>query len=106
MAHDIVRTADQLLASEATDRDKLIVAVSEIAMFVCRRNQPLLGWEAALPVGDWRIESHMCSLKSSANTPPTSSATRQTGRQQILSRGHRGLFYTGTMDRIYWRPIF
>ncbi len=58
MAHQIVRLADQLFASKATDLDKSVVAVGDIAVQVGGGNQPFICGEGSFPLSHWEVLAH------------------------------------------------
>jgi hypothetical protein len=58
MTNQVVRRTNQLIAAKATDLDKGVIAVADLAFEVSGRNQPLLGWKSAFTLGNRLIVAH------------------------------------------------
>ncbi len=58
MAHEVVRLADQLLAGEAADLDKGVIAVADLAVEVGGGNQAFVSWEGSFPLSHRQVLAH------------------------------------------------
>ncbi|MCY1284177.1 hypothetical protein D9M70_330710 [compost metagenome] len=85
VTHDVVRGAQQFVATEAADRDEGVVAVGDLPLEVGGGDQPLLSRKGTFALGDGLIVAHWSRFFGRGITRKSVG-----GRESLISRSEEG----------------